>query len=468
MKETDTKKRILWFSDYGKDIRTGYATVSRNLIQQLKAYFGKNLLIEVVAINYYDEAYSEYDGSVTVTSAICGPGGKNQPDNMPQGEDSYGLIRFLQAYCSGIYDGVFILLDIAVVATIIPLMQQPHGKTNKEGKRFKIPASVVYFPVDGPIQTKVENKTWDQTTYDRMDEETRKGCTKWIEPLQALTFFDHAYTFTEYGQRQVMHQATPLQRQKFLYSLGFIYHGTNTSDFYALPENEAQRFRLQYFKKNSKKFIIGVINRNQPRKDIPTAIAGFIEASKQWPENLPKPFLYLHMPPYDPLGYDLTVVLQQTELQEGIDYMFSTGDHHGQVPVETLNKIYNSIDVYLSTATGGGWELTVTEAMACKVPCIIPAHTSLKELGGEGNRAVMLEEFLPHVEPLESVWRLKCHYEEVAEKIIEVAKNRHNNTIEWLTNMASNWVKSLTWESICRERWIEVFEDAYKLQKPEA
>ena len=58
-------------------------------------------------------------------------------------------------------------------------------------------------------------------------------------------------------------------------------------------------------------------------------------------------------------------------------------------PVNILNEIYNASDLYLTTAWGEGWGLTVTEAMCCHVPVVAPANTSLIEILDSGNRGYL-------------------------------------------------------------------------------
>jgi hypothetical protein len=41
-----------------------------------------------------------------------------------------------------------------------------------------------------------------------------------------------------------------------------------------------------------------------------------------WESHNKNAFLYLHMDPKDPMGWDLKTILKQTPLVEGIDYMF--------------------------------------------------------------------------------------------------------------------------------------------------
>jgi glycosyltransferase involved in cell wall biosynthesis len=48
--------------------------------------------------------------------------------------------------------------------------------------------------------------------------------------------------------------------------------------------------------------------------------------------------------------------------------------------VDTLNTIYNAVDVGVNTCKGEGWGLVNFEHAACRVAQIVPDHTSCKEI----------------------------------------------------------------------------------------
>jgi glycosyltransferase involved in cell wall biosynthesis len=218
-----------------------------------------------------------------------------------------------------------------------------------------------------------------------------------------------------------------------------------------LPIDEAKAFRKEYFGENSHKFIVGSVNRNQSRKDIPTPIFGFME---YWEVHNRNSLLYLHMNPKDPMGWDLRTILKQTPMQEGVDYMFPPEeDYNKGADIPKLNSIYNSIDVFLSTATGGGWELTVTEAMSARKPVIIPKHTSLEHLGGEnGERAYFLETLYPIVAMVDNIIRFQSDLYEIAETINEVKSHidTDSETLKLKIEKAFSFVDSLDWKDIAK------------------
>ena len=396
--------RILALFDYNSI--TGFSTVSNNLVKNWKTFFGDDLFMDIVAINYFGDDYSE-GKNIRVISA----------KEKDIAKDDFGRYAFLRSLRASNYDLVFILQDLGVVSPMVKFIKEAQNeqRLRNKGMTFK---SMFYFPVDFSLLPSM-------TMY--------------------LDFFDYLATFTEYGKTQVLRLNPKLEKK-----LHVIPHGNNMEHFNVIPKDEALAFRKEYFGKNSEKFIVTNINRNQSRKDIPTTIFGFLE---YWEEYNKNSFLYLHMHPNDPMGWNLRTIMSQTPLIEGRDFMFNKDlEHHKGASVETINKIYNASDVYLSTATGGGWELPVTEAMACKLPCVIPNHTSLGELGANGKRAYMLNTLYPISAMVDNIIRFQSDLYEIAETIDLVKKHKELQSKEYLEkiNLAYDFVSKLEWEGIAK------------------
>jgi glycosyltransferase involved in cell wall biosynthesis len=327
------------------------------------------------------------------------------------------------------FDGIFIMQDLGIITPMIPLLKgMKDAKKLANKKQFK---SIFYFPVDCELPGK---------------------------EFEGLEFFDLLVTYTEYGRKQVVEHNQTLRD-----SIIVIPHGVSGSDYHKIPDEENLSFRRKYFNDPlNELYIIGSINRNQPRKDIPATIFGFMEAKKTW-NNPKRPFLYLHMEPKDAKGWNLPYLLEQCGLVEGYDYMFPKSDDiHYQVDVQTMNRIYNAIDVYISTSRGEGWGLTATEAMAVGKLCILPYHTSYMEIGK--TRCIFLEEMLPVCGIDDNVIRDACFYIEVAEKIIEsydliYAQEKGHQMMK----RSIEYMQNLRWNSICLE-WIKVFKSHYKIR----
>ncbi len=396
--------RILALFDYNSF--TGFSTVSKNLVSNWKKIFGEKMMLDIVAVNYFGDGYSE-GPNVRIISAKRNDIAK----------DDFGRYVFMRSLLDIDYDVIFILQDLGVVVPMIPHIKKIKDDKKKDNKKqFK---SILYFPVDFALTPNLG---------------------------QGIEFFDSLATFTDFGKQNVNRLRPDLKAK-----VRVVPHGNNFENFYVMPESEVTAFRKSYFGDNSDKFIIGNINRNQSRKDIPNTIFGFLEYWETYNKNS---FLYLHMNPKDPMGWHLRTILAQTPLREGIDFMFPPKDDYEKgADISKLNSIYNSLDVFLSTATGGGWELTVTEAMSARKPVVIPNHTSFQHLGGQnGERAYFLNTLYPTVSMVDNVIRFQSDLYEVAETLNYLYNDIQNNSPELASKIdkAYKFIEKHNWEDISK------------------
>jgi glycosyltransferase involved in cell wall biosynthesis len=394
---------ILCLFDY--KTYTGFATVSKNLIDNWIAHYGDKVQIDIIGVNYFGEDYNEYPNVRVVSGKV-----------KDVANDDFGRYALLRSLRAKDYDLVFILQDLGVIIPCVKFLKEI--KKEKEVSRRKVFKSIFYFPVDFALTPNL---------------------------VQGIDFFDYLATYTKYGRSQVLRLVPKVEKK-----LHIIPHGNNKKDFYPLTKEEKSKFRQEYFGDNSNKFIVTNINRNQPRKDIPNTIFGFLE---YWSEYNKESFLYLHMNPKDPMGWDVKSILMQTPLVEGRDYMFPKDDFTTKATsVKDMNNIYNSCDVYLTTATGGGWELSVTESMATKLPVILPNHTSLGELCNNGERGYLLQSLYPCVAIVDSVIRFQSDLYEIAETLDEVKKDidAKSNKLINKVELAYAFIDELSWEGISK------------------
>lgn len=410
-------KHILCLMDYGKDTRTGFATVSSNIKREIKKAYGEQVSLDILGINHYGEDYVEEDGTRVFSAKL---------NDVKQ--DDFGRYYFLKMVQEGDYDGIFIIQDLGVIHPIIPILESIKQKKKEANKKsFK---SIWYFPVD---------------------------CHLFPTLTRHLEFFDVVVTYTDFGRDEILKFRPDLKGK-----IKVLPHGNNDKDFYPLSIEEKQKFRKEYFGKNADKLIITNVNRNQPRKDIPNTIFGFIEAKKDWKQNglTKEPFLYLHCMPKDPLGHDLRAILMQTQLVEYKDFMLLPKQYEENLlGVDMLNGIYNASDIFITTTLGEGWGLTITEAFATKLPVIAPNTTSITEISGQGSRAYLLETIVPFCSTVDNIIREQTDCWEVGERIIEVANDLTNNNpkLNDKVDKAYQYVNSLNWENVCK-RWVEYFK----------
>lgn len=122
-------------------------------------------------------------------------------------------------------------------------------------------------------------------------------------------------------------------------------------------------------------FIVGNVNRNQPRKRLDLTLRYFAEWVHGF--DVQDAFLYLHVAPTGDMGYDIDNLAAYYNLHGRI-INADPGVFHG-ASEETLAKTYSIFNVQVSTTVGEGWGLTTMEGMACGVPQIVPDWSALGE-----------------------------------------------------------------------------------------
>jgi D-inositol-3-phosphate glycosyltransferase len=121
-------------------------------------------------------------------------------------------------------------------------------------------------------------------------------------------------------------------------------------------------------------FIIGNVNRNQPRKRWDLTLQYFADWVKS--RKLDDVYLYLHTAPTGDTG----VRVQQYAAYLGIvdRIMLRTPPVWYGVPEEELRHTYNAFDLSMTTTQGEGFGLTTLEAMACGIPTVGPRWSGLE------------------------------------------------------------------------------------------
>ena len=128
------------------------------------------------------------------------------------------------------------------------------------------------------------------------------------------------------------------------------------------------------------KFIIGNINRNQPRKRWDLTIKYFAEWVHAY--KITNACLFLHAAPTGDMGVDV----RQLTHYYGVHQMlaFREPEAFAAVSEDVMRDTYNCFDVQVSTTQGEGFGLTTLEGMACGVPQIVPNWSALGDWAKRG------------------------------------------------------------------------------------
>jgi glycosyltransferase involved in cell wall biosynthesis len=149
-----------------------------------------------------------------------------------------------------------------------------------------------------------------------------------------------------------------------------IYHGVDRRVFRPLPDREEVRRRHRL----DGKFVVGCVARNQPRKMLPTLLAGFARFARDRHDAM----LYLHTDP-DDIGWDVLDLLRRHGIAERTAISRHARVDRG-VPPAKLNEIYNLFDVFALPTAAEGFGLPIVEAMAAGVPVAVTDHSACTEL----------------------------------------------------------------------------------------
>jgi len=200
--------------------------------------------------------------------------------------------------------------------------------------------------------------------YAPMDSYGWQGCLG-----ETANEWDAIISYTEFGAREFI-------KGGISKPIAVIPHGVTPGQFYPIDKIEARK-RLNM---PEDAFIVFNGNRNQFRKRIDITISAFAKFAKDKPDAQ----LYLHMGLKDQ-GWDVMPVFAREMARQGLDpnnrIILSGNDPSPpNVSVDTLNLIYNAVDVGVNTCKGEGWGLVNFEHAACRVAQVVPNHTSCKEI----------------------------------------------------------------------------------------
>ena len=390
--------RILYVGD--AFVQTGFGRVAEYLLPAL----AKEHEVSVLATNFHGDYHEEAIKYKTYPA-------------MAHGSDPFGSHRIAELVQTIKPDLVWVTNDLWVAITLWDAV-----KPFREKIPFKF---FVYTPID---------------SYGIFPE-LNASVSKW----------DGLATYTEFGKEELV-------KMGYEKPIEIIPHGTDFTKFFPIDPLECRK----ELGVPADTFIVFNGNRNQPRKRIDLTIKGFIEFAKDKPDAR----LWLNMGAKD-MGWETIPLFKRVARDAGYDptsKLILTSPHfstHNCLPIEKLNKVYNSADIGVNTCIGEGWGLVNSEHAATGVAQVVPDHTSLKEIfndipriacnGSETDRNYGLERLLPDPSSFADI--LTSYYED-------------RNALK----AAGNWCyervheKQFTWPVITK-KMLRIVEDVLN-QKP--
>lgn len=192
-----------------------------------------------------------------------------------------------------------------------------------------------------------------------------KGCEAILNKI------DCPVAMAKFGQKQV--------KDYHNLDVAHIPHGVDSSAFYPLEENERNELRKKWGLND--KFVIGVVARNQPRKNLDRTI----KSMRLIADQIPNAILFLHLDPNDPAQpmfkiHDLVI---KYNLENRVVY--SGMNSFNGFPQSEMNNVYNVMDCFFLSTSGEGFGIPIIEAMSCQVPVVATDYTTTQELVKDNN-----------------------------------------------------------------------------------
>lgn len=183
----------------------------------------------------------------------------------------------------------------------------------------------------------------------------------------------------------VSSEYTKEQYKKDGFDADVIWHGVDT-EYYKPVSNPAQKAVLRgEYGIDNKDYVYLFIGRNGRRKNIPALLDAFSDICYDYPNMK----LLLHVPNFNELFENLVDYINRNiadrigknPLADGkiIFNPKALGLGKGCDDNEVL-KLYQVADCYVTSASGEGFGMPITEAMSCGLPVIAPNNTTTPEL----------------------------------------------------------------------------------------
>lgn len=396
--------KVLWWSDFM--CATGFGNVAEEIVTRLHAT-GK-YEFTIVAINHLGEPYN------VPTSPYYKF--KDIPIFASVG-DIHNVYRFKEQLIKADYDVIFVQQD--------PYNMVPHMEAILRAKLAKQAKYILYSPIDS---------------------DDLHPC--WVD--LGFKAADYPVVYTKYGARIVKSHDPGL-------AVRTAYIGVDTEVYSPLTAKERTASRRKLFDAGPKDFLMLNISTNQRRKDLPRSIFTWREVRKR----IPSAKLVIHTNQKNEVqnGYHLEGVIEMHVPENLRDRIIFP---RGEFPKSRMREVIGACDVLISTSQGEGWGMPITEAMACKVPVVVPRHTSFEEIVGragtrgylaETENYFMLQHDLERCRPIASL-----------DSLVRAVRFVHDDKkgTRRRVNAAYRWVKeNCDWDKIC-VWWDKLFTEAYK------
>lgn len=195
-----------------------------------------------------------------------------------------------------------------------------------------------------------------------------------INTVQFITLTDKVVVFTNWAKETVNKTINIVTKQNAS-NIEVIPHGVDKSIFF--PISDAKDVFSKFFNLNKNDiFLIGSVNRNQPRKRLDAIFQVLrLLIDKYEKPNSKRFMVHFHCAVQDSHGWDLQWLAAYYDVNDRIILDKNLKPGVG-VPDSILNAIVNTYDCHLVPTNSEGWGLSILETMACGIPNVISDYSA--------------------------------------------------------------------------------------------
>tara|TARA_Y100000310_G_C20646016_1_gene796605 strand:- start:1145 stop:2059 length:915 start_codon:yes stop_codon:yes gene_type:complete len=184
---------------------------------------------------------------------------------------------------------------------------------------------------------------------------------------------DKTVVFTDWA-RGVLKKTSRIATNKEPNNIEVIPHGVNTQAFHPCDNRDTLRKEFFNIDENNDVFLIGCVQRNQPRKRM-DAIFKTLRILIDKYEKKRKFMVHFHCAIDDNSGWDLPWLAQYYGVVDRCIFDDKLRPGIG-VSVGVLNQIMNAYDIHFTLTNSEGWGLPILETMAAGIPNVISDYSA--------------------------------------------------------------------------------------------
>jgi glycosyltransferase involved in cell wall biosynthesis len=233
-----------------------------------------------------------------------------------------------------------------------------------------------------------------------------------------------------------------------------IEHGVDLEDFHPLD-----KIKTKKKVKIEDKFVVGFVGRNQTRKMLDRIMLGFSHFAKDKNDVV----LMLHTDEEPPQqGWSLKYMQWLYKIEDKLKLTKTNLDVYARQNIEenTMNEIYNFMDVFCYGTGGEGFGLPAIECQAAGVPLLMTDCTTALDLCREENKIAVLKD--SYGRDVENVGTNGVAFKVPDDvKMAELLEKRY---LEWKEGKlaergieARKFAEQYNWDLISK-KWIDLFE----------